>query len=254
MRLTLKKSYGQHFLHDKNIARRIVNEALRHNPPRLLEIGPGGGALTEIILEEYNAHFKAIEIDKEKVDFLIEKFPQLYGKIILQDFLKSDLPWTEKFAVVGNFPYNISTEIVFKLIDWRDHITSVTGMFQKEVAQRLSASPGSKTYGITSVICQAFFEIEYLFDVSRGAFTPPPKVTSGTIRLTPLKETVDMKSEALFKTLVKTSFGQRRKQLRNTLKPFFTPEQLDDAFFTKRPEELSVQDFARLSFEVETDL
>ncbi len=253
MAFILKKSLGQHFLHDKDIARRIVEQALKMKPSRLLEIGPGGGALTEHILQHYAGEYKAVELDKEKVDFLVKRFPGIEEKLSWQDFLKAGLPWNEPFAVIGNFPYNISTEIIFKLLDWRMHIIEVTGMFQKEVAQRLAAQPGNKTYGITSVIFQAFFDIEYLFDVSPKAFTPPPKVVSGVLRMVPSANVPEMRSEALFRKLVKASFGQRRKQLRNTLKPYFSKEQLEDPFFTKRPEELPVAEFARLTFETATE-
>lgn len=250
---TLKKSLGQHFLRNEQYCKQVV-QALRQRPfHRLVEVGPGGGALTKLLLALKDIDFRAVEIDDEKVDYLQKKYPAIQGKIIHQSILDIDPPFAENFTVVGNFPYNISTQIVFKLLDWKPQIECMVGMFQKEVAQRLAAKPGSKVYGVTSVLTQAFFTVEYLFDVPPEAFDPPPKVMSGVIRLLPRNEknpTPPMRSEKAFKLLVKTAFNQRRKQLRNGLKPLFAPEVLADEMFTKRAEQLSVEDFAALTFKM----
>ncbi len=245
---TLKKSLGQHFLRDENIIRKIL-QALQSTPfTQLLEVGPGGGALTRFLVEWPGIDLKAVELDKEKVDYLLKTYPSLQGKVLHQDFLTMDVPFTGPFTVVGNFPYNISTQILFTLLQWRSQIETITGMFQKEVAQRAAAAPGSKTYGVLSVLLQAFFTIEYLFDVPPGCFDPPPKVMSGVIRLTPLQQLPAMRSPSDFTVLVKTAFGQRRKMLRNALKPLFDPAVLADPFFNKRAEQLSVAEFGELSF------
>jgi 16S rRNA (adenine1518-N6/adenine1519-N6)-dimethyltransferase len=248
---TLKKSLGQHFLHDENICKKIV-AALQQRPfQQLLEVGPGGGALTKYLLEIPAIDFKAVEVDQEKVDYLLQHFPALKTQLIHKDFLQLSAPFEGPFTVVGNFPYNISSPILFHLLDWRDQLQSVVGMFQKEVAQRVAAPHGSKTYGVLSVLIQAFFEVEYLFDVAEGSFTPPPKVKSGVIRMIPRTSTLSMKSEKLFKLLVKTAFNQRRKTMRNACKSLFTPEVLSDSIFLKRAEQLSVEDFAALSFKMQ---
>ena len=218
---TLKKSLGQHFLNDENICRKIL-AALQERPfLRLLEVGPGGGALTKYLLELLGVYFRAVELDDEKVDYLIGKWPSLKERIIHQDFLTIDKPFDQPFTLVGNFPYNISTQILFKTLEWRSSIECIIGMFQKEVAQRVAAAPGSKTYGVISVLLQAFYSIEYLFDVRPGSFTPPPKVDSGVIRLLPRTDIPPMRSEADFFLLVKTAFNQRRKTLRNAVKSLF---------------------------------
>src|SRR5687767_1548132 len=190
----LKKSLGQHFLIDENICRRIV-AALEERPfSRLLEIGPGGGALTKYLLSLKNVDFRAVELDEEKINYLVSKYPEIQGKIIHQSFLDIERPFEKPFTIIGNFPYNISTEILFRILKWKDSVETAIGMFQKEVAQRIAAREGSKTYGVTSVLVQAFFRVEYLFDVSEHAFNPPPKVKSGVIRMMPVKESVPMKS------------------------------------------------------------
>ena len=248
---TLKKSLGQHFLHDENICKKIV-AALQQRPfQQLLEVGPGGGALTKYLLEIPAIDFKAVEVDQDKVDYLLQHYPVLKTQLIHKDFLQLSAPFEGPFTVVGNFPYNISSPILFHLLEWRDQLQSVVGMFQKEVAQRVAALHGSKTYGVISVLIQAFFEVEYLFDVAEGSFTPPPKVKSGVIRLIPRTSTLSMKSEKAFKLLVKTAFNQRRKTLRNACKSLFTPEVLSDSIFLKRAEQLSVEDFAALSFKMQ---
>lgn len=248
---TLKKSLGQHFLKDESISRRIVAAVQQQPITNLLEVGPGGGALTKYLLQIPDINFKAVELDEEKVIFLKGAYPQLHGKLIHQSILDMAPPFAEPFTVVGNFPYNISTEIVFKMLDWKAQVQSMVGMFQKEVAQRLAAPPGSKVYGVTSVLTQVYFTVEYLFDVPQTAFNPPPNVTSAVIRLLPQKEIPAMKSEAKFTALVKAAFNQRRKMLRNAVKPFFTNAVLEKPIFDKRAEQLSVADFAALSFDMQ---
>lgn len=244
----LKKSLGQHFLRDENIIRKIL-QALQQTPfTQLLEVGPGGGALTRHLIDLSGVQFKAVELDKEKVDYLLQHYPSLQGRLLHQDFLAMQAPFASSFTVVGNFPYNISSQILFTLLQWREQIETIVGMFQKEVAQRAAAAPGSKTYGVLSVLIQAFFTVDYLFDVSPGCFDPPPKVMSGVIRLTPRKEIPAMRSQADFTLLVKTAFGQRRKTLRNALKPLFDASVLKDPLFNKRAEQLSVEQFGELSF------
>lgn len=247
---TLKKSLGQHFLKDENICRKIVDALQAHPFQKLLEVGPGGGALTKYLLELPTITFKAVELDAEKVDYLKRTYPSIEGKIIHASFLDIEPPFEGAFTVVGNFPYNISTQILFKLLDWRAQVEAMVGMFQKEVAQRVAAKEGSKTYGVLSVLIQAFFEVTYLFDVAEGCFNPPPKVKSGVIRLLPRKEPPAMQSEKAFTLLVKTAFNQRRKTLRNAVKGLFSPDQLQDPIFDKRAEQLSVEDFAQLSFKM----
>ena len=250
---TLKKSLGQHFLRDVTVCHRMMEVLKEQTFEKLVEVGPGGGALTQFLLKLPGTDFRAVEIDDEKVAFLQKQFPKITGKIIHQSILDIDPPFEGSFTLIGNFPYNISTEIVFKVLDWKTQVECMIGMFQKEVAQRLAAKPGSKVYGVTSVLVQAYFSVEYLFDVPPEAFDPPPKVVSGVIRMMPRSEanpTPPMRSERDFKLLVKTAFNQRRKQLRNGLKPLFPPEVLADEFFTKRAEELSVEDFASLTFKM----
>ncbi|TAD84091.1 MAG: ribosomal RNA small subunit methyltransferase A [Bacteroidetes bacterium] len=246
----LKKSLGQHFLHDEGICKKIV-AALEARPfQQLLEVGPGGGALTKHLLHLRDIDFKAVEIDEEKVAYLLRTYPQLQNRLLTADFLDIGPPFEGAFTVVGNFPYNISSQILFRLVDWQQQVEFAVGMFQKEVAQRVAAPPGSKTYGVISVLIQAYFKVAYLFDVPPESFTPPPKVMSGVISLTPLPaaQRFAVKSERHFKMLVKAAFNQRRKQLRNAVKPYFDAATLEDDIFTRRAEQLSVEDFARLSF------
>src|SRR6476661_6931772 len=212
---TLKKSLGQHFLRDENICRKIVAALEQHPFQNLLEVGPGGGALTKYLLQIPNVNFKAVELDEEKINFLKTTYPQLQNSLFHQSVLEMEQPFAEPFTVVGNFPYNISTQIVFKIIEWKAQVQGMIGMFQKEVAERIAAKEGSKIYGVTSVLTQAYFDVEYLFEVDENAFTPPPKVKSAVIRLLPKKEIIAMKSEAKFKMLVKAAFNQRRKMVRN---------------------------------------
>lgn len=247
---TLKKSLGQHFLTDENICRKIV-AVLQQKPfSQLLEVGPGGGALTKHLFELKGIDFKAVELDDEKVDYLLKTYPALNGKIINQSFLEIEKPFDGKFTVVGNFPYNISTQILFKVLEWRREVESMIGMFQKEVALRIAANHGNKVYGVTSVLVQAFFTVEYLFDVAEKSFVPPPKVKSGVIRLLPNEHPVDMKSEKDFFLLVKTAFNQRRKTLRNATRALFDGAMLTDKIFDKRAEQLSVEQLAALTFKM----
>ena len=219
-----KKALGQHFLTDQKVARAIV-DALHGGLPTL-EVGPGMGVLTQYLLEREDIDLRLIEIDSEKL------FP-------------------EKFAIIGNFPYNISSQIFFKVLDYKDNIPEVVGMVQKEVAERIAEKPGSKTYGILSVLLQAWYDIEYLFTVGSGCFAPPPKVESAVIRLTRNTRTELGCDEALFKTVVKTAFGQRRKMMRNPLKPLAIArgkaDVLSEDIFSQRPEQLSVEDFVALT-------
>ena len=247
---TLKKSLGQHFLRDENICRKIIASLQEHPFHQLLEVGPGGGALTKFLIDINNIHFKAVEVDDEKVDFLIHTFPLLKDKIIHQSFLEIEKPFEGNFTVVGNFPYNISTQIVFKILEWKNEVECMVGMFQKEVALRIAAKEGSKVYGVISVLVQAFYNVEYLFEVSEQSFNPPPKVKSAVIRLMPKTESITMKSEKAFFLLVKTAFNQRRKMLRNAVKSLFDEKILQDEIFNKRAEQLTVADFAQLTFKM----
>jgi len=248
MEYSLKKSLGQHFLKDENVCQKIVDELHQHNFERLLEVGPGGGALTKYLLRIPSIDFKAVELDNEKVQYLERAYPGIRGNIIHDNFLDIDPPFPEIFTVVGNFPYNISTQILFKVLDWKEQVPMIIGMFQKEVAERAASKEGSKVYGVLSVLVQAFYRVDYLFDVDPSCFNPPPKVMSGVIRLTRRDDTPSMKSERAFFNLVKTAFNQRRKTLRNAVKSLFSSEELKDELFNKRAEVLSVEEFAALTF------
>ncbi|MBA4165942.1 MAG: ribosomal RNA small subunit methyltransferase A [Chitinophagaceae bacterium] len=246
--LTLKKSLGQHFLTDETVSQRIA-QFLRERPlKRLLEVGPGGGALTKYLLKVPSIDLKCIEIDTEKVAYLVKTYPALKDKIIIGDILEVPAPFDEPFTVVGNFPYNISSQILFKVLEWKDSVETMIGMFQKEVAQRIASKEGNKIYGVTSVLVQAFYKVEYLFEVPETAFNPPPKVKSAIIRLTPVDVPLEMRDHRSLIVLVKTAFSQRRKTLRNAVKSLFDVETLKDELFNKRAEELSVQDFGALTF------
>ena len=245
---TLKKSLGQHFLKDENISRKIISLLQERPFKQLVEIGPGAGALTKYLLKLPDIDFKAIELDAEKVAYLIQTYPQLKTKVFHQNFLEIDLPFEGSFTVIGNFPYNISSQILFKILEWKNYVECMIGMFQKEVALRIAAKEGSKTYGVLSVLVQAFFSVEYLFEIHETAFNPPPKVKSGLIRLVPVKEKLVFKSESDFFFLVKTAFNQRRKTLRNAVRSLFSAEVLADDLFNKRAEQLTVKQFAELTF------
>jgi len=247
---TLKKSLGQHFLKDENVCRKIIKALQQHTFLQLLEVGPGGGALTKYLIELKDVNFKAVELDDEKVAYLLKTYPALEGRIIHKSFLDIDKPFDRSFTVIGNFPYNISTQILFKILEWKNDVECMIGMFQKEVAQRAAAKEGNKVYGVLSVLVQAFFEVEYLFDVNEKSFTPPPKVKSGVIRLLPKKDPLQMKNEESFFLLVKTAFNQRRKTLRNAVKSLFEATILESELFNKRAEQLTVQQFAELTFKM----
>ena len=247
---TLKKSLGQHFLKDENICKKIVTSFKAFPHQQLLEVGPGGGALTKYLLQLNDIDFKAVELDTEKVEFLLKTYPSLHGKIIHQNFLDIEKPFENNFTVIGNFPYNISTQILFKILDWKEQVDCIIGMFQKEVAQRIAAKEGNKTYGVSSVLIQAYFHVEYLFEVHEKCFTPPPKVKSAVIRLTPVKEKTEMKDEISFSRLVKAAFNQRRKTLRNSVKDLFDVEILKDEIFNKRAEQLTILQFGQLTFKM----
>jgi 16S rRNA (adenine1518-N6/adenine1519-N6)-dimethyltransferase len=246
--LTLKKSLGQHFLIDETVSQRVSGFLQERPLKRLLEVGPGGGALTKYILKIPSIELKCIEIDTEKVAYLLKAYPALKDKIIIGDILRVPKPFDEPFTVVGNFPYNISSQILFKVLEWKDSVETMIGMFQKEVAQRIAAKEGGKVYGVTSVLVQAFYNVDYLFEVAETAFNPPPKVKSAVIRLTPVETPLKVRDHRALTVLVKTAFSQRRKTLRNAVKSLFDADTLKDELFNKRAEELSVQDFADLTF------
>lgn len=245
-----KKALGQHFLKDLQIARRIADTLGDYLPVPVLEIGPGMGVLTQFLLEKGH-DLRVVELDMESVDYLRQNFPALEGRIIADDFLKLDLAtlYEGPFCVIGNYPYNISSQIFFKVLDYKDQVPCCSGMLQKEVAERLASGPGSKAYGILSVLLQAWYDVEYLFTVSETVFDPPPKVKSAVIKMTRNSRTALGCDEALFKTVVKTSFNQRRKQLRNSMKPILGKEFADYGLpiFDKRPEQLSVEQFVELT-------
>ena len=282
-----KKALGQHFLVDLNIARNIVN-ALSTDHDVVIEVGAGMGVLTQYLIENQLDKLQVVEIDKESVEFLKKKFPELEGHLILGDFLKCDLlsfrpkqtgfnrhfdrsvtKWSEAekspansdeisplpavgrndgldIAVIGNFPYNISSQIFFQILKYRNNVSECVGMIQKEVAERIAAAPGSKTYGILSVLLQAWYDIEYLFTVHENVFNPPPKVKSAVIRLKRNNVKELGCDEKLFVTVVKQAFNQRRKTLRNSLRSLIPAEIIDNEIFNKRPEQLSVQEFVEL--------
>lgn len=251
MTVRAKKHLGQHFLTDKNICQKIANSYSKfHNCTKVLEIGPGMGALTEFLLKREDLDVHVMDIDTESIAYLQKHFPQLEGKIIEADFLRVDLKkvmGTEPFAVVGNFPYNISSQILFKCLDHRDQIPEIMGMFQKEVAERVAEKPGTKTYGIMSVLLQAFYDIEYCFTVDEHVFNPPPKVKSGVIRCTRNERDQFPCDEKLFIQVVKMSFNQRRKTIRNSIKQLISGTDFDHPFLTLRPEVLSVDQFIELT-------
>lgn len=248
-RVRAKKSLGQHFLTDLSIARRIVEALPVAQGRKVMEIGPGMGVLTDFLIELPQIDLHAFEIDAESVAYLHDKYPALQGRIHLADFLAVPLdPYLDRpVDIIGNFPYNISSQIFFRVLDYRHRVQHVVGMLQKEVAERLASPPGSKEYGILSVFLQAYYTVEYLFTVSEHVFDPPPKVKSGVIRLT--RNTLDALpcNERLFRQVVKTAFGQRRKTLRNSLKPILGTAQIDEALLSERPEQLSVEQFVYLT-------
>ena len=244
-----KKSLGQHFLSDQNIARKIV-DSLSSDTTDVLEIGPGMGVLTQYLLNREGIDLRVIEIDRDSVAYLHENFPQL-KQVWSEDFLKADISsrFVGNFSIIGNFPYNISSQIFFRVLAMRNQIPEVVGMLQKEVAERIASKHGNKSYGILSVLLQAFYDIEYLFTVSEHVFVPPPKVKSAVIRLKRNSTLALPCNEAFFVEVVKAAFNLRRKMLRNSLKAIC--ENLPDKFAEKRPEQLSVKDFIELTTSIE---
>lgn len=283
MEVRAKKSLGQHFLTDLSIAQRIADSLTAPVTPGdstgdtgsstssgkdgagqtdVLEVGPGMGVLTQFLLQRPELNLKMVEIDRESVDYLLVHFPQVNGSLIEADFLKLRLEtfFKGQFCIIGNFPYNISSQIFFKILDYKESVPQVVCMIQKEVAERIAEKPGSKTYGILSVLLQAWYDIEYLFTVGEGAFNPPPKVKSAVIRLVRNSRKELGCDESLFKAVVKTSFNQRRKTMRNSLRPIvsakasregWNEEQvsafLSQPVFDLRPERLGVEDFISLT-------
>ncbi|WP_313808345.1 16S rRNA (adenine(1518)-N(6)/adenine(1519)-N(6))-dimethyltransferase RsmA [Flavobacterium sp.] len=251
-----KKHLGQHFLNDENIAQKIGDALTLEGYGKVLEIGPGMGVLTKYLLDKPTETY-VIEIDTESVEYLNAHYPKLHGKIISKDFLKYNLKEVfgeEPYAIIGNFPYNISSQIVFKTLELRDQIPEFAGMFQKEVAERICEKKGSKTYGILSVLTQAFYDTEYLFTVSEHVFTPPPKVKSGVMRMRRKEDYKLPCDEKLFFNVVKSAFNQRRKTLRNSLKSFNLSDNLRlDSIFDLRPEQISVEEFIVLTQKIAAD-
>ena len=248
-----KKQLGQHFLNDKRIATKIVESLTAEKSDFILEIGPGMGVLTVELVSKFGNKFYAAEVDRESVEYLNQTIPTLNPNLILGDFL--DLNLSEKFkgnlAIIGNFPYNISSQIFFKVLENHNTVNEVVCMLQKEVAQRISEKPGTKTYGILSVLLQAYYDIKYLFTVNEGVFTPPPKVKSAVIRLV-RNSTLKLDcNEELFVKVVKAGFNQRRKTLRNSIRSAFPNVELSPKFADKRPERLNVEEFVELTNEVE---
>ena len=247
-----KKALGQHFLTDLGIARRIASTLDEYKNLPVMEVGPGMGVLTRFLLEEGH-DVKVAEVDGESVEYLNKEFPQLEGRILHRDFLTTDLaeiyPDGQKFCVIGNYPYNISSQIFFHVLDYKDQVVCCSGMLQREVAERLAATPGGKARGILSVLLQAWYKVEYLFTVDENVFNPPPKVKSGVIKMVRNSVTDLGCDEKLFKTVVKTSFGQRRKTLRNSLRGLFPQGAVmpDIPLMALRPEQLSVEQFIELT-------
>lgn len=250
MTVKAKKFLGQHFLKDLDIAKDIADTLDQFPEIPVIEVGPGMGVLTQFLIEK-GRELTAVELDRESIPYLNEHYPKLRGHIIEADFLTLDLTtiYKDQFCIIGNYPYNISSQIFFKVLDYRNHIPCCSGMLQKEVAERIAAKPGSKTYGILSVLLQVWYDIEYLFTVSENVFNPPPKVKSGVIRLVRNNRQEMNCDEKLFKTVVKTSFNQRRKTLRNSMKPLLGKdcEAYSNPIFDKRPEQLSVAEFEVLT-------
>ncbi|HPZ24644.1 MAG TPA: 16S rRNA (adenine(1518)-N(6)/adenine(1519)-N(6))-dimethyltransferase RsmA [Kaistella sp.] len=251
MSVKAKKHLGQHFLTDENIAKKIVDGLSFENYHKVLEVGPGMGVLTKYLLEK-DAEIFVAEIDAESVDYLKKNYPKLQENHFTGDFLKINIEevFGEEVAVIGNFPYNISSQILFKIIDYYGQIPEMVGMFQKEVAERTAAVPRTKDYGILSVLVQALYDVKYLFTVHENVFNPPPKVKSGVIKLTRNPKEGLQGNDVLFKQIVKAGFNQRRKKLSNALKVLNIPENLKThPFLDKRAEELSVEDFIAFTIE-----
>ncbi|NND95573.1 MAG: 16S rRNA (adenine(1518)-N(6)/adenine(1519)-N(6))-dimethyltransferase RsmA [Flavobacteriales bacterium] len=245
--VTAKKHLGQHFLRDESIARNIVG-LLSNESKTILEIGPGTGVLTKYLMTRENTNLHIVDLDAESIAFLKRNLSLSNSSIYEEDFLRMDLSrFGDQLAVIGNFPYNISSQILFKVLEHKDRIPELVGMFQKEVAERVASSPGNKNYGIISVLLQAYYNISYEFTVSEEVFDPPPKVKSGVIRMT-RNSTVKLPcDEQKFKSVIKMAFNQRRKTLRNSLKGPLEGRELPAAFRQRRPEELSVDEFIELT-------
>ncbi|MDR0801948.1 16S rRNA (adenine(1518)-N(6)/adenine(1519)-N(6))-dimethyltransferase RsmA [Fluviicola sp.] len=255
MSVRAKKHLGQHFLKDKNICKKIADQFGHHQGVKTaIEIGPGMGALTEYLLQDSVTELYVMDVDPESIDYLKAHYPQLGDHIIFGDFLKMDptgIVGSKPFAVLGNFPYNISSQILFKCIDFKDSIPEIMGMFQKEVAERVAEKPGSKTYGILSVLLQAYYDIEYCFTVDEHVFDPPPKVKSGVIRCTRNNREKLPCDEKLFKQIVKMAFNQRRKTIRNSIKALLPESYEENPTLQLRPERLGVEEFIELTNWVE---
>ena len=247
-KIRAKKSLGQHFLNDELIAEQIVDSIDIKNIDELIEIGPGMGVLSEFLLEK-DIKTTFIELDNEAVDYLKVKFPEISDKIINKDFLKIDIEnnFKGKLGIIGNFPYNISSQILFKVYDNKDKVFELVGMFQKEVGARVASKPGNRVYGILSVLIQAYYDVEYLFTVGPEEFNPPPKIQSGVIRLVRKENTTLNCDSKLFKTVIKAGFNQRRKTLRNSLKGLLGDLKIEDDIMSKRPEQLGFEEFVELT-------
>ena len=243
-----KKSLGQHFLTDQNIAKRIV-EQLSPDVQTVVEVGAGTGVLTQYLVTDHLEKFFVVEIDKESIDYLKNHFPMLGDHLIQGDFLRTDLSQLGKqnMAIIGNFPYNISSQIFFQVLKYKEQVVEVVGMVQKEMAERMAAKEGSKTYGILSVLMQAWYNIDYIFTVHENVFNPPPKVKSAVIKMRRNSVTNLGCDEKLFVNVVKQAFNQRRKTMRNSLRSLLSPEIINDDIFNKRPEQLSVNEFIALT-------
>lgn len=247
-----KKHLGQHFLTDQNIAQKIVESLELEDTKNIIEIGPGMGVLTNYLMEMEAINFKVIEVDKESVDYLQTNLNLTSDQVIYGDFLKENLfSDMDKVALIGNFPYNISSQIFFKVLENREKVSQVVGMIQKEVAERICAKHGNKTYGILSVLLQAFYSIEYLFTVNEHVFNPPPKVKSAVVRLKRNEVTKLNCDEKLFFRVVKTCFNQRRKTIRNSIKPIMPVAAFESNYLSLRPEQMSVSDFVEFTNLVE---
>lgn len=256
MKVKPKKHLGQHFLIDMSVSKRISDSILPDMAKSTLEIGPGTGVLTQFLLQRDDFELTAIELDTESVNYMSINYPKLAPRLIFGDFLVSNISemFPDKVNVVGNFPYNISSQIYFKILEYKDFVPQSVGMIQKEVAVRLAKPPGSKEYGILSVFLQAFYDIEYLFTVDEHVFNPPPKVKSGVIRLIRNERKALCCDEKLFYRVVKATFNQRRKTIRNSLKAAFPTLENTHEFFSLRPERLSVEQFEELTLFVENNI
>lgn len=253
-RVKPKKALGQHFLTDLSVARRIADTLTDYKGVPVIEVGPGMGVLTQFLLEQEH-DLTVIELDTESVDYLQRNFPALAGRIVEADFLRTDLPGLtggKPFCVIGNYPYNISSQIFFHVLEYKDLVPCCSGMLQREVAERLAAPPGTKARGILSVLLQAWYDVEYLFTVSEGVFNPPPKVKSGVIKMTRNGRQSMPCSEKLFKSVVKSTFGQRRKTIRNSIRSVCPDFPTDHPLAGQRPEQLTVEEFIDLTSFVES--